>query len=167
MMLSMPFRRSLANVKTDKHEITWSNLSTNPATGITVDLISVVDVGSKSNNIEVAVGAHVKWIYVEFNVAAEDVTNANVFHWEIYVQRADQTITNPTFYYQDNRSQIIKRGMEMLPKDVSTVFKRIFVVKIPKMYQRMKQGSKIVLEARGTSASLVNFCGIAIYKEIY
>ncbi len=154
-------------IKTDKHEIVSSNLSINLASGLIVDLVKGVSVGSKSSSTECAVGSHVRAIYCEFNVAAEDVANANIIHWQIQVKRTNQTITNPTFYYQTDRSQIIKRGMEMLPKDVSTVYKRVFLVRIPKAYQRVKDDSEIQIEFRGSSSSLVNLCGFFIYKEIY
>ncbi len=57
--------------------------------------------------------------------------------------------------------------MEMLPKDASTVFKRIFVVKVPRKFQRMAQNMNIEFRYIATSTEAINACGIAIYKEYY
>ncbi len=70
-------------------------------------------------------------------------------------------------YYQDTRAQVIKRGMEMLPSDQSTVFKRIVPVAIPKIYQRQRQGSVIRFDYQCSSTETINACGFCIYKELY
>ncbi len=70
-------------------------------------------------------------------------------------------------YYQDDRAQVIQRGMEMLPKATATVFKRIVPVRIPKIYQRVRQDSEIIFQYQGSDAGLINACGFAIYKELY
>ncbi len=57
--------------------------------------------------------------------------------------------------------------MEMLPKDTGTVFKRIFVVKIPRGYQRQTKAQVIQFRYVASSAEAINACGIVIYKEIY
>ncbi len=164
----MPFRRNRAIGKTDKHENTWSDLAADYGTAtIEKILVSGVDVGAKVGPTDVAVGSHIKWIYIEMNIAAQVITNPKVLHWVVEVRMPGMAGTNPTTYYQDARSFIMHRGMEMLPADVGTVFKRIFVVKVPKSYQRIKQGMLIVLRLRASSTETVNQCGFAIYKEQY
>ncbi len=164
----MAFRRYPRAInKSDKHEITWSLLSTNMSTNQAIVLSSTVDVGAKSASTEVAVGSHVKWIYIEFNLSNQDATTATVFHWIVHYIAPGQTSTVPNLYYQDQRSQIIKRGMEMVPANNSTVFKRIILVPIPKKMQRMVQTGAIRIDGIASSTNLLNWCGIAIYKEIY
>ncbi len=163
----MPFRRSLAIVKRDKHEVTWSNLSQNASTKQQIVLANTVDVGAKDGPTECAVGSHIKGLYLEFHFNAEDISNPKVIHWSLEVLPPGQVGTIPSSYYLDQRSFIIQRGMEMLPKDTGTVFKRIIFVKMPKLYQRRKQGDFIVFNYICTSTQVINACGICIYKEIY
>ncbi len=165
----MPFHRRFQGspVKRDKHEIVWSFLSTSAATATNVLLTLGVNVGSKGSPTEAAVGSHVRGIYLEFNFSAEDVTAANIIHWFVIATKSGQTISNPNLYYEDIRSDILKRGMEMLPKDVSTVFKRIVFVPIPKKFQRISEGMQIQFRFIGSGAGLINACGFAVYKEIY
>ncbi len=165
----MPFRRRfVAPLKTDKHEVTWSNLAADfGAANVSVSLATTVAAEDKGASTECMVGSHVRSIYIEMNIAAETITNPKVLHWIVEVRGPNQTGSTPTLYYQDDRSIIIKRGMEMLPKDVSTVFKRIFVVKIPKKAQRMTMGNLIAIKFRCSSAESINVCGFAIYKEQY
>ncbi len=154
-------------IKTDKHEVTWSNIGQNAAANQAIVLANTVDVSDKSNSTEVALGSHVRGIYLEFHFSAEGITTTKVIHWKVVVIRAGQTMEVANSYYQDTRSQVIKRGMEMLPKASSTVFKRIIFVAIPKLYQRMKQGSSIRFDYQSSSAETINACGFGIYKEIY
>ncbi len=60
--------------------------------------------------------------------------------------------------------------MEMLPQipigsggTVQT--KRIFVVRIPPRMRRFAENDKLSLYYKSSSASNVNYCGIAIFKE--
>ncbi len=165
----MPFRRRFTSPgKTDKHENTWSDLAADYGTAtIEKILVSGVDVGAKVGPTDVAVGSHVKWIYFEMNIAAQVITNPKVVHWTVEIRMPGMAGSNPTTYYQDQRSFIIHRGMEMLPSDIGTVYKRIFVAKIPRAYQRIKQGMLIVLRLRASSTETINQCGFAIYKEQY
>ncbi len=100
------------------------------------------------------------------NIGAETITNPKILHWQVIITRAGQTIGAATSYYQAERSQIIKRGMEMLPKDVGTVYKRIFFAPLPKGSTRMRENSEIIIRFQTTSAETINFCGFAIYKEL-
>ncbi len=164
----MPFRRSRMNpVKRDKHEIVWSDLIVNAAGVQRKGLTATVDVGAKTTAGQVALGSHVYGIYLEFQFSAEAATTTTIIHWNVIGELVTQTNSVPSLYYQDDRAQIFKRGMEMIPKDVSTVVKRIVFVRIPKAWQRQKQGMEIIFQYIATSAETVNACGFAIYKELY
>ncbi len=164
----MPYRQRLAApVKTDKHEIVFSNLNQNASTTIEILLAVVVDIGAKGSSTEVDVGSHIYGMYIEMNFANAETTTENILHWFILGSKAGQTLTNPNVYYQDTRSDVLKRGMEMLPENVSTVFKRIVFVKIPKKFQRMTQEMQLQLRYVSTSATLINACGFIVYKEFY
>ncbi len=154
-------------VKLDKHEITWSNLSQNASGTTTVTLVKGVQVGSKDTSVECAVGSHVKRLYMEFHFGAEDITVAKVIHWELISIPTGLTVGAPSTYYNASRARIFQRGMEMLPKDVGTVYKRIISVKVPKVYQRIQENATLNFRYVSTSATTINACGIAIYKEIY
>ncbi len=167
----MPFRqRFRAPIKTDKHEVTWSLLAADFGTATTsILLVDGVEAANKNASTECMVGSHVDSIYIEMNIAAETITNPKVLHWEVLLKpfSASGASSNPSLYYQVARNQIIKRGMEMLPKAVSTVYKRIFVVKIPKKARRIGLDDQIALAFRASSTETLNICGFAIYKEKY
>ncbi len=155
-------------VNSDKHEQTWSNLSQDAGTAnVTVELAHGVALADKNSVAEVAIGSHIKWIYFEFHFSPAETGNVNVVHWEVLWRPNSMSIISPNTYYQSGRKYILKRGMEMLPVNVSTVFKRIFVVKIPKKYQRIGDGDRITFVYRASSTQQINSCGIAVYKEIY
>ncbi len=165
----MVFRRrqNLRPIKTDKHEVVFTDLSKDAGAVQTVNLAVGTPSADKDLPTEVEIGSHVKSIYVELNIAAETITNAKVVHWAINLARTGETIAVPSLYYQDSRSRMLKRGMEMLPKNVSTVYKRIFVVRIPKSYQRMAANSFIQFRYIATLTETINICGFFIYKEYY
>ncbi len=170
----MPYSRramSLRPVKTEKHETTWSNLGENASTVKNVVLITTA-AGEPSAGNAVETGSQVKSIYIETNLNGVDNSGAvQVFHWMIYKNPNAQFSTlDPTVYDQSSKRFVLKRGMEMLPEiplgsggTVQT--KRIFVVKIPRVYHRMGELDQLVLSYKSTSASGINYCGIAIFKE--
>ncbi len=165
----MPFRSRnfLRPIKSDKHEITWSNLAQDAGSVKNIALVVPVASADKNTNTECEIGSHVKSIYFEFHFSAETITSAKVIHWKFFAQAGGETISTPALYYQTDRSRISKRGMEMLPKDVSTVFKRIFVVKVPRHQQRITATTFYTFSYICSSAETINACGIAIYKEFY
>ncbi len=120
---------ALRPVHSEKQEITWSNLQQNASTTQDINIISTVENPSSAGQLNI--GATVRAVFFEFNIAAETITNPKVVHWLIEKLPSLGTGSDPTIYDAVNKKQILKRGMEMLPKDVSTVFKRIFVVRIP------------------------------------
>ncbi len=162
----MPYRRS-PRAKTDKHELSWSNLGQDASPGVTVALVRGVPPASKDEAVpsECITGNHVNGIYMEFHFSAAQTGSVNVIHWVVEVVRAGQTMPIPSLYYQNERAQIIKRGMEMLPVNVSTVFKRIHVASIPKIYQRIRDDTRINFRYIASATQTINACGIAIYKE--
>ncbi len=165
----MPYRRRLsAPIKSDKHEITFSNLAADIGTAIlTIPIALGVPSADKNAATECEVGSHVYGVYVEMNIAAETITNPKILHWTVQGGPEGSTIENPAVYYQQNRAQILKRGMEMLPKDVGTVYKRIFFVRIPKKIQRITEQGTISLHFRASSTETINLCDFCIYKEFY
>ncbi len=154
-------------IKRDKHEITWSALSEDASSVKAITISTCVAVADKDASTETSVGSHVKSVYFETNLSAETTTAAKIMHWTLEIIIPGGTGTTPSTYYQNQRSQIIKRGMDMLVRDQSTLIKRMFVVRIPKIYQRQKMGQVLQLRYVSTSANTQNFCGMAIYKELY
>ncbi len=163
----MPLFRQRAINKSDKHEQTFTDLAIDAGTTVNKNIYTTVDVGAKAANNEVAVGSHVKWVYCEINFSAETITNPKTVHWTIRIVPPGQIPSIPSTMYGNDRAFVLKRGMEMLPKDVSTVYKRIFVVNIPRSYQRCKQAQLLEFEYVCSSTQTINVCGIFIYKEIY
>ncbi len=155
----------MAPLVTDKHEVSWSNLGQNASAVQVINLAIGTVVADKNTSTEVAIGSKITSIYFEFHFSSEAGADARVIHWQIYRQKSGETIPIPSLYYQTNRSSIFKRGMEMLPDDDSVVFKRVFVVRIPKIYQRQIQTGALRFSYISTSASTINACGFAIYKE--
>ncbi len=162
----MPFSRRRPVIHSEKHEVTWSNLAQNASTTQTINLCNPVNPTVKDGPSEVLIGASVRSFYFEFHFSAQVVTNPKVIHWIILQERIGQTTGTPATYDQPEKSQIFKRGMEMLPADQSTVFKRIFTVKIPRFMQRQKENSDIRLEYICSSTETINACGFCIYKEL-
>ncbi len=166
-MMPLFRNRRFAVRKTDKHEITWSNLAQDASSVQVIVLAKGTDSADKNTSSEVEVGSHVRSIYLEFHFSAEVVTNPKVIHWFLVGKRTGETIGTPSTYYSDERSSIFKRGMEMLVGDKSTVFKRIMVVRVPRKLQRMAKNMNLEFRYISTSTQTINACGFAIYKEEY
>ncbi len=152
-------------IQSDKHEVTWSNLSQNAATTQGVTLSTAVQPSAKNLSTEVGIGSRIFGIYLEFHFSPQDTGVAKVIHWKVEVIPPNTTVSVANSYYQTDRAYIIQRGMEMLPNSVGTVYKRIVFVRIPKIYQRQKDGQVISFRYQCTSSELINACGIAIFKE--
>ncbi len=164
----MPFRRQNVPLQSRKHEITWSNLSQDASSTIRVILAKgtqTADV-TDATATEVQTGATIKWLYFEFHFSAEVITTAIVIHWTINFEPFGTPASTPSTYQQITKRFIVKRGMEMLPKDVGTVFKRIFVVKVPRKYQRLGIADEWTFNYVATSANAINACGICVYKGL-
>lgn len=172
MALSRRAQR-LRPVKSEKHEITWSNLAQNASTTQTVEIVRGVQSPGAPDE-EVEIGDTVSSVYFEFNLNGVDNSGvAQVFHWIIMKNPSGEitlTNANPTLYNQKIKRHILKRGMEMLPgiplgSGGTVQTKRVFVVKIPPRLRRFGQDDKLDLHYRSSSASGINFCGIAIFKS--
>ncbi len=153
---------SLRPVKSEKVEITSSNLGLNNATDLSVNLAE----GTKDpvGIDDVDIGSTIKSIFFELNIAADTITSAKVVHWAIRKLPFGTAIGNPSVYDGSAKRFTLHRGMEMLPKDVSTVFKRVFVVRIPPRLRRIGDGDKLVITFRTSSSETVNICFFAIYR---
>ncbi len=162
----MPFyRRNRVYQKRDKHEITFTDLAQNAAAQQNEPLLIVVPVADKDSQTECSVGSRVNGIYCEINISAQVTTNPKVVHWTVEAFRLGETLANSNTYYQPSRSRVLKRGMEMLPSDQSTVFKRIFFVPLPK--QRLQDNFNVNFRYIASSSETINICGFFIYKELY
>ncbi len=164
--MNMPFhRRMQAPIVSDKHEVTWTNLASDLSTILTVVIARGKKLADVNASTEVPVGSKIYGIYIEFNIGAEDITSPKKLEWKVFANPVGQTSSSPALYYQTDRSYTLKRGMEMLPKAVSTVYKRIIFVRIPRNYQRMKEDYDINISFIASSTETVNLCGFAIYKN--
>ncbi len=155
---------ALRPVHSEKQEISWSNLAQNASTTQTVPIIAVAENPTATGQINI--GSTVRSVFFEFNIAAEQITEAKVLHWIIEKVPGLGTGSDPVVYDAVNKKQILKRGMEMLPKDVSTVFKRVFVLRIPPRLRRFGDGDTLNYKYKSSSTTTINNCGIAIFKEI-
>ncbi len=163
----MPFRRSRGPApKMEKHEITWSNLAQDASTEQSITIAQAVDPADKNLSTEVLTGSRITRIYLEFHFSANVITNPKVIHWLVFKSPFGSTIGTASTYNNAGKKFIIQRGMEMLPKDLGTVFKRIISIKVPKRYQRMGDNDFLVFKYISTSSEAINACGIGIYKEI-
>ena len=155
--------RGYSGRKTEKEEITWSDIGINA--GGTIGKTIVVAENDPTTAGEVEIGDGVKFIFFEVNFSAEVITSTKIIHWFVAKEPFGTAVTLPSTYDQISKRFILKRGMEMLPKDLGTVIKRIFVVKIPRPYQRMGDSDKIVFRYQASSSEAINCCGIAIYRH--
>ncbi len=152
-------------IQSDKHEVTWTNISQNAGTTQGITLSLAVQPAAKNISTEVAIGSKIFGIYLEFHFSAAETGVVKVIHWKVEVIPPNTTVSIANSYYQTDRAYVIQRGMEMLPVNVATVYKRIVFVRIPRIYQRQKEGQVISFRYQSSSAELINACGIAIYKE--
>ncbi len=162
----MPLRRKFAPLQSNKHEVTFSHLAQDSSTTQTVALATGTDSADKDNSTEVGIGSHIRWIFCELNFSAETITVVKTVHWCFRFVPAGQTPSGASQLFGTDRAFVMKRGMEMLPKDVNTVFKRVFVLKIPKRYQRITDAGQIQFTYIASSANTMNACGIFVYKEL-
>ncbi len=160
----MAYRNRLRPINSEKKEITWSNLAQDASTVKTITIYEGVQSADVNLATEVEVGSKVFSVYFEFHFAPQVITSPKVIHWQIQFVPEGMTASVPSTYNAGDKSYIIKRGMEMLPADVGTVFKRIFVVKIPRAYQRIKVNTDLVLTYVCSSTETINACGIGIFK---
>ncbi len=162
----MPYRRSRPIINRDKHEVTWSKLVADESTTDRTQVYQGVQSADKNASTEVEIGHHVRSVYFELQFAPSVTTNVKIVHWNIVMENSGQTAAIPSLYYQPQRNQILKRGMEMLLPSSLFEVKRIFVVRIPRKYQRVAEGQQLVFQFVSTSSEAMNSCGFAIFKEV-
>ncbi len=161
----MPFRRDLRPIQSEKHEVVWSNLVEDAGTTVIVNLATGVQSGAVDLATEIKQGDHIKSIFIEFNVSPEVITSTRVLHWAVIKNPHGDTTHTGNSYNAEAKNQILHRGMEMLVKDVGTVYKRIFVVKVPRGLSRIADGDRIDFLYQSTSTATQNLCGFAIYRS--
>ncbi len=152
-------------MQSNKHEITWSFLGQDASAPQNVVLVQGVKSADADLATEVEVGHSVPFIYLEFHFSPAQTGVVKIIHWQVEVVISGMSQGNPSSYYQNDRSFIIQRGMEMLPNNVATVFKRIVPIRVPKLYQRVKNNTFISFRYQSSSTEQINTCGFAIYKE--
>ncbi len=162
----MPFRRRSLGGPSRKHEISWSNLGQDAGTTQTIVLAEGTQAAdiTDATATEVKSGARITSLFFEFQFSPEVVTNTKIIHWHVAFQPIGTSTGVASLYQLVQRRFILKRGMEMLVKDVGTVFKRVFVVKIPYKYQRLGIADQLVFKYICTSTQTINACGISIYR---
>ncbi len=162
-----PFGRGRkATFKSVKIEAPWTFLATDLGTAtVNAFTLTCVEGASKDLETEVLPGTLIPYIFIEFNLSAAATGVVKVVHW-IVMKNPGNLIggVNPLDYGQNYKKFIFKRGVEMLPNNVATLVKRVFVVKIPKRYQRMDVGDNLALRVRASTTETINFCGVAITK---
>ncbi len=151
------------NYTTEKNEQTFSNLSQNAGAGVVaINVLQAVQDPDAAT--EIKTGSHCRWLYIEFNVSAETLTNTKIFHWQlVHIPFGLVSTGDPTLYDQVYKAMILKRGMEMLVKDNQSLVKRIFTIK-GKMIRRFKDGDIIQFQYKCSSTETINVCGIFISK---
>ncbi len=154
----------LRPINSNKHEVSWSNLASDASTTVAITLAIGVDSADADAASDVEVGSVIKSFYFEFNVGPQVTTNPKIVHWEVGKRPYGNAIPIPSLYFQDGRNHIFKRGMEMLPSSTDIVYKRIFVVRVPKGHQRVGSGDIWQFQYIATSAETINMCGFVIYK---
>ncbi len=157
-------RNSLRPIKSEKEEVGFSFLVQDASTVQNITIANATNSPAGAGQIEI--GDTIKWVFFELNFSANVVTNPKVIHWKIWKDpNTGITGTAPSTYDPVEKKWTLHRGMEMLPKDLGTVFKRIFVVKIPRGMQRFGDNDTLFFSYISTSAEAVNVCGFAIYKH--
>ncbi len=160
----MPSRRSLSirPVHSEKVETTFSHLQQDSSSVQNVTISFAEKTPTVATDIET--GATIPWIFFELNFAAETITNPKIIHWILWKNPQGSFTQNPAVPDPITKKWILKRGMEMLPKNVATVTKRIGVIRIPRGMKRQADNDTMQLSYVVTSAETVNVCGIFIYK---
>ncbi len=161
----MPSRAlRLRPVHSEKREISWSNLLQDASTVVGVNIIRGKEPPDANLDDEIITGSTVKFVYFEFHFSNQDGSAPAVIHWQVVKRPFGTLVSAPNSYNDNDKRFVLKRGMEMLPADMSTVFKRIVVVKLPPRIGRIGQDDNLQFQYISSSGALINACGIAIYK---
>ncbi len=153
---------ALRPVKSEKTEQTFSSLGTDGSSTQAVTIATATKSPAAATQVEI--GDTIKWIFFELNFSAETITSTKIIHWIIHKSPFGVGTFIPSSQDASNKRFILKRGMEMLPKDVGTTIKRIGVVRIPPRMSRMGDGDLLRFSWIATSAETVNVCGNFIFR---
>ncbi len=161
----MPFSRRtrLMPIKSEKEEITFSNLGQNAGSVQTINIANATDSPTTAGQVEI--GDTIKWVFFELNFSAETITSTKLIHWCIWKNPQSALSLSPSSYDTTSKRWILKRGMEMVPKDVNTIIKRIGVIRIPRGFQRMADADALQFKYVASSTEAVNVCGNFIFKH--
>ena len=138
---------SVKNQRSEKQSVT-------PTANITFDALVAVDVGAPTKILgnEVPVGAMVYSMDVSVNFISSGASVTGNFEWYIGKIRNGQAITDITpspdwsnIGLSDGRNQIIKSYMTIVPTDDAGIARYNLHIRIPKIYQRVRAGDKIVI----------------------
>ncbi len=155
-------RQRYAPLITEKLEQTFTELSQDASATRTVAIITAVR--DPANDTQFSPGSQLPWIFFELNFAAETITAAKTVHWQILKVPAGLALTSAALFGEAYKKFILKRGMEMLPKDVATVYKRVGVVRIPPRLRRFDEGDTLLFRYISSSSNTMNACGFFIGK---
>jgi len=148
-----------------KHEIIFTNIGIDASAIQRTVLADAVKPASVNLVSEIETGSVVNSVYVEINVSALETGVTKTVNWKIQKITGNVAPSSPALGSQVDQKRILKRGMEMLPVAVATIFKRTFVVRLPRNLRRFGIGDKLELVWIASSTETINFCGIAIYKH--
>ncbi len=143
--------------------MSFSNLATAGATVQHIAVITAVDGPTTAG--EVNVGDTVKFVNVEVNFSPEAVGSTKVCHWILWKKISTMTNLIPSSYDESNKRMIIRRGMEMVPKDAAVVTKRMFPIILPRSYRRFGEAQQLYFSYVTTSTDNFNACGFFVYKN--
>ncbi len=149
-----------------KHELVWKNFSQDASGVQTIVLSLAVEPASVNIASEVSIGSSIKGVYLEFQFSTEGATTTMAIDWYVAKLPFATAIGVPSVYNDPTRRFILKRGMEMLPKNVNTIIKRIIFVRIPPRMSRQGENDELVFRYISSSTVTINTCGFAIYTEL-
>ncbi len=159
-------RMRYAPLKREKHEITWSNLGQDASAVKKVVLVKGVASADADLPEEVTNRHKVRGIYVEFNLNAATTGAINILHWNVVKAPFGTTMPIPSLYNQTSKRFVLKRGMEMIPANITVVTKRIFVVPLPNR-GTIGDDDQVIFQYVTSGTDTINNCGIAVYKETF
>ncbi len=119
---------------------------------------------------EVPVGAFVKMVAVYVNVQSIDGTSAGSFDYYIATQRSGQGAAFPDTQFSaiglsPVRNQIYHSDMNEIGSEDSAPLRQKFFVKVPKIYQRIRDGDKLIFVMKGAQAMETNIGFRYYYSE--
>ncbi len=156
---------SLRPVHSEKVEQIHTRLAADNST--VQEVIIAKAVRNPTADLECEIGSTISSVYVEFNTSGQTVTNPSRLDWLIQKSPSGVNAVTPNQNNPVARRFIFKRGIEMFPSATSTVFKRIFVVRIPPRFKRMGEADELLFRYINSSSQTMNMCAIFIHKVFF